>query len=310
MAPLISHRVVIADDLGARIATHALLHSRYRIHAVHNENVVSEDALALGPFDRQGHLARPILTVLLQGTARISAHGKTAWLAPGDVVAMDSKAPIVMRQEGAPYMAIAFEWDDGGLGARPAAFTRGTLGATELRAAHGIWNDIVEGSADARTAVSLSSVVGLGLDLRPGEALDEDPLETHVRLSLALDACFSNLRVQPMIADLERDLALSTRHLNRLVLDFNTKYGFNATGWRDARNRRRLLVGASLMTSPGATAEGVAREVGYQSLSAFTKALTDAGFPPPSAIAARVAALRDGPSPLTRESAPERSERP
>jgi len=283
------------NELSARIATHALLHSRYRIHAVHNENVISEDALALGPFHRQGHLERPIVTVLLEGAARISAHGRTAWLGRGDVLAMDSKAPIVMRQEGPSYLALAFEWDERFPGARPPAFTQRVLDEVGLRRARGLFSDIVGGCANGTTAADLAALVDLGLDVRPDVDVDEEPLDTHVRLSSALDGCFSNLRGQPMIADLERDLALSTRHLNRLVMEFNAKYGFNATGWRDARNRRRLLVGASLMTAPGATAEAVAHAVGYQSLPAFTKALTDAGFPPPSAIAGRVEALRAGP---------------
>lgn len=83
-------------------------------------------------------------------------------------------------------------------------------------------------------------------------------------------------------------LGLSTRQLNRLIADYNERYGFNAGGWIDTRNRRRLMFGATFMTVPGATAKDVAQLVGYQSASAFTRALKSAGLPPPSTIAGEV----------------------
>ncbi len=290
---LVSHRAVVVDELGATIASHALLHPHYRINAVHNENVVAEDALAMIPFQRVGRLERPIATILLDGAARISAHGEVAWLEPGDVLAMDSKGAIVMRQEGPRYASLVLEWDEGWLGARPAPFARGTLSGSRLAEANAHWAALRQGDARAPFPREVISLFDLGLVARTDAELHETPTTRAARLSAALDVCFSNLRDQPMMSDLERELGLSTRHLNRLVLELNARYGFNATGWRDARNRRRLLVGMCLMTSPNATAEVAARAVGYQSASAFTAALGEAGFPPPSAIAGVVAAFRE-----------------
>ena len=51
-AMLISHRETVMPSLGARLETHALVHSAYRIHAVLRRNVVSEDALLLRGFHR------------------------------------------------------------------------------------------------------------------------------------------------------------------------------------------------------------------------------------------------------------------
>jgi chromate transport protein ChrA len=79
--------------------------------------------------------------------------------------------------------------------------------------------------------------------------------------------------------------------VNRRVAEFNRRYGFNASGWRDTRSRRQLLMGATLMTAPGAVAERVAAAVGYGSARAFHRALDAAGLPAPSAIAATVQSL-------------------
>lgn len=56
------------------------MHRCYRIHAVDNRAVVSEDALMLRAFERRGFVGRPCATVLLEGTARLSAHDRTEWL--------------------------------------------------------------------------------------------------------------------------------------------------------------------------------------------------------------------------------------
>ena len=88
------------------------------------------------------------------------------------------------------------------------------------------------------------------------------------------------------MGELSDRLGVSTRQLNRIVKDYNETYGFNATGWIDTRNRRRLLIGATLMTAPKATASYVARVVGYRSATAFARARGLAGLPPPSEIAA------------------------
>ena len=290
-----SHRAVVVPELGARVSTHALLHPRYRLHAVLNRRVVCEDAVLVRSFDRRGRRERPIATMLLDGAARIRAHGRSARLAAGDVLAMDEKSAIVMRQEGERYAALAFEWDVDWLELRPEPFTAARLDDRVRAELLALFESIVAGGGAAGAVVRVAEVLraaGVGLRV-PGASECEEPSlpEKTVALAAELDALFSRLAEQPMLADLERRLGVSARQLNRLVSAFNQRYGFNAAGWRDARNRRRLFVGFALMTAPGATAELIARAVGYRSLSAFTHGLTEAGLPPPSAIAEVVASL-------------------
>ncbi len=290
-------------ELGAWVATHAIIHTRYRLHAVHNGRVVCEDALVLRSFDRRGHLDRPIATMLLDGAARIGAHGHLAWMAPGDVLAMDSKGAIVMRQEGSRYAALTFEWDPGFLGprpARPAPLVAARLPDATRRDVEAVFAEVVAGEASVNAVrCVVSALRGAGVDLRLPSAVEctEPVPERTGALASAIDGLFSRLDEQPMLADLERALGVSSRQLNRLITAFNERYGWNAGGWRDARNRRRLFVGAALMTAPDATGELVARAVGYRTLSAFTNALTEAGLPSPSAIPAVIATLRGDPAP-------------
>lgn len=61
--------------------------------------------------------------------------------------------------------------------------------------------------------------------------------------------------------------------------------------WLDARNRRRLMLAATLLTSAGAGAAQVARIVGYQRPETLARAFSSAGLPKPSQIRAEVAAL-------------------
>jgi hypothetical protein len=290
-----SHRSVTVSALGARVSTHALLHPRYRLHAVENRRVICEDAVLMRSFDRRGHTGRPIATLLLDGAARISAHGRHAWLAPGEIVAMDEKGAIVMRQEGERYAALAFEWDPSFLGPRPEPFLSARIDDGARAELDALFARIVAGEGTAAAVVRVVGVLrAAGLALRaPTETeCTEEVSAKTAALAGALDGLFSRLDEQPMIADLERKLGVTSRQINRLVAAFNERYGFNAAGWRDARNRRRLFVGLALMTVPGATGELVARAVGYRALTAFTHALTEAGLPPPSAIAGAVASLR------------------
>jgi len=297
-----SSRRIEAMRLGAALSNHALVHSRLRLHAVKNARVVSEDELLLRAFPRAGAVGRPVVTLLLAGRGRVRAHGREAWLEGGDVLGMDHKGSVSMRQEGEAYSALAFEWDADFLGPRPKAFQQARLTGTAKDEASAVWEAIVrgEGRPEALVARHLRVLAELGFPVRSASEaeLAEAVPEATQKMSRGLDFALSNLEGQPMTADLEKVLGLGARQVNRLVQSFNAHYGFNATGWRDTRNRRRLMMGATLMTAKGATVSYVARVVGYRSPTAFARALADAGMPPPASIPALVEGLA-GPALLT-----------
>jgi AraC-like DNA-binding protein len=262
---------------------------------VKNARVVSEDDLLLRAFPRAGAVGRPVVTVLLAGRGRVRAHGEETWLEAGDVLGMDHKGAVSMRQEGEAYAALAFEWDVELLGPRPPAFQRARLAGTTKDEATALWEAIArgEGRPEALVERHLRVLSQLGFPVRTASAteLAEPVPEATQKMSRGLDFALSNLEGQPMTADLEKVLGLGARQVNRLVQAFNARYGFNAAGWRDTRNRRRLMMGATLMTAKGATVSYVARVVGYRSPTAFARALADAGMPPPASIPGIVAGM-------------------
>lgn len=298
-AMLLSHRRVRVRELGAAHATHAVVHSRYRVHVVDNARIVAEDRLFAPSFPRRDRVRRPVATVLLDGRARISGPGGDHWLEPGSVTLIEGKGSIRMRQEGMPsYRSVSFEWDREWMGGSVGGVQPGSLDPAALERVRRIGELIARsGTASAQVAAAvaeLSAILranGVPLEHRgPGELL-EPVAPRDAELSHALDAGLSNLTAKPMLVDLRDTLDVGARQLNRLVASFNKRYGFNAGSWQDTRTRRRLMIGANLMTAPGATTELVARAVGYGSAAAFCHALAAQGLPSPGALARHVSEL-------------------
>src|SRR5262245_55049973 len=113
---LVSRRTFFHASVGASHATHAVVHSRFRLHAVRSRGIVLDDRLYLrGPqwasvqsartdgtppavFDR-GMLARPIVSVPLAGRLCVLGGGRVRWLEPGELVVAGSKAAMRVRQQ-------------------------------------------------------------------------------------------------------------------------------------------------------------------------------------------------------------------
>jgi AraC-like DNA-binding protein len=280
-----SSRRVEANKLGAYLSNTALVHTQCRMHAVKNARVVNEDLLLERGFVRAGGVSRPVMTILLDGVARVSAYGEHHWLEAGDVLVVAAKQEVHMRQAGEAYASIAFEWSPTFLAPPRDRVERSKLSAKDQETARETWKAARdESTPPARVLERLLALLGK----KPAGPLDERVPERAEDLTRLLDEALSALAKQPMMNELSDALGVSTRQLNRIVRDYNETYGFNATGWIDTRNRRRLLIGATLMTAPKATASYVARVVGYRSATAFARALGLAHLPPPSEIAAEV----------------------
>lgn len=295
---IVSRRITAIPALEASLATHALVHSAFRLHVVRNHGVVSEDRLSLRAFERKGHLGRPVLTVVLAGRARIDVGGEARWLTPGELSLVPFKDSVVMRQEGARFESLALEWEPGTLGDRPRAWETARLPVAIIEQLRRLVDAVADPEADQAISaarfsaiVSLLRATGAPFAPTPAGALLEDVPEHMGSLSRALDLTLSRLADSPMMVDLDRALGVTPRHLQRLVTAFHQRYGYNATGWRDALNRRRLLLGAAMMTAPRATTERVALAMGYGSATAFCRALAQARLPSPSAISGTVAGL-------------------
>lgn len=302
---LVSQRQIVAAKLNAWLSTAALLHRAYRVHAVDNRAVISEDALMLRAFDRAGFVGRPCLTVLLEGRARISAYGQHRWLDAPSALVMDYKSAIVMRQQGVRYRALVLEWDVTDDNRRPKPFQSIDDPAVFLQAEL-LWGQLREAKSGlhsppllATLEATLAALAHAGFGVQDGAVLPlvEPVDEATLQLSLALDRALSAMDDQPMVIDLSDSLQLSPRHVQRLVSAFHARYGFNARSWQDTRRRRRVMMGAALMTTEHASPVYVSHVVGYRSPQAFARALAQAGLPSPLQIRAEVARCANEPPP-------------
>jgi AraC-like DNA-binding protein len=302
---LLSHRKTGIDRLGASMQTHALFCERFRVHAVENRQVVSEDRLSALAYDRLGKVGRPVVTVLLEGAARIEAFGRSAWIAAGQASVVEAKGALLMRQSrnGERYRAIVVEWEPGHIGPRPEGFRTFDAPSSALRDAEAIEAAVTNAElADGAGATILAAVenvcgaLGIPLALEPASEAASAERKTDAatrELSRALDDLLSDMRDRPMMVDLHSRLGVSERTVNRMVQDFNARFGFNASTWQDARSRRRVLISGALLTANGATASEVAEAVGYSSLPSLTRALKQAGMPSPRDVPRFVRELSD-----------------
>jgi hypothetical protein len=294
---LVSRRCVDVPEIGARISTFAVAHGAYRVHVVRNRNVTCDDGIYLAAMARLGHVSRPVLTVILRGTARVRVASYERWLGPGDMLAVPEKGRVAMRQQGERFESVAIEWTPGTIAGNACAIEHGRLDARALASVIAATERLHQTDDTANAAACLGDLLstlracGAPFDhVEAGELVTPVP-ERVVRLSRALDDALSRLDGGPMLVDLEATLKLSQRQIHRIVTRFNRDYGFNSGGWRDTVSRRRLLVGSSLMTAPGARTDTIARALGYASPTGFCHALALADLPSPGVISDVVARL-------------------
>lgn len=292
---LCSQRRVGVERIGAYLSTIALLHPHYRVHFVENAHVISEDALSLRAFHRVGATGRPTCTILLEGAARISAFGSHYFLEPGSVLLVSKKQSICMRQEGPRYRAIALEWTLGQFGPTPSKDTEEfRLQTHDLNKLEELWGSPFSGEYLLRKIEQMLKILnesGLPFENTAPSELSHQVAPRMRELNQALDEVLSQNGSRPTTVDLEERMGLSSRQLNRLVEQYNRTYGFNSEGWRDTVKRRRIMLGACLMTAPGVKVIEVAKTVGFSTAEAFAQALAEAGLPAPSKILGEVKQL-------------------
>lgn len=267
----------------------------FRVHAVDNVGVVSDDRLSTLAYERVGKVGRPVLTVILEGHARIEAFGRAAWLAAGEVSVVEAKGAIVMRQSRARerYRALVVEWEAPTVGPRPSGFASMAASASLLRDAEALFGALAPHAEDpGRDACVLRAIAAVGAGVGTTLSPHPEPVPKVTKaLSEALDELLSDMRDRPMMVDLHTRLGVSERTVNRMVQDFNTRFGFNASTWQDARSRRRVLLSAALLSADGVTASEVADAMGYGSLPSLSRALKLAGMPSPRDVSGFVADL-------------------
>lgn len=280
------------------LETHALLGPRARVHAFLLSGLVSEDLLHLEAFRRVGRLERPVAAFLLEGRAVVRAGTRRREVVAGQAFFLDSRAAFSMRQEGPRYRSVVAEWDRAETTARRRPLALWTMDGAVRARMEALWGGLRSAPAARPTVRDVWSELRAALrdrDIEPPEAaaFGGAARPAHARVAAAVDAVIADLAHDPMQVDIEALTGLSSRHLRRLVQALHELYGYNATTWRDARNRRRLMMAVALLGVGAHRARDVSRWVGYRTPQTMARAFSIAGYPPPSQIRARTEALRD-----------------
>lgn len=152
-------------------------------------------------------------------------------------------------------------------------------------------------SSEASTAETLSEGSALARSLgAPLPALSAeqfvDPTPLDLAIAGAMVQQFALLSTEATATSLADAVGRSPRQLQRVVQDFNRRYGLNAGNWRDTRNRWRLQTAVLLLSLPSLSIAEIAAEVGYRSPNALARAFAKVGFPAPAEL--RQELLTDG----------------
>lgn len=293
---LVSHRVIREPRLGALIAEHSVLHSRYRLILQIRRGVIDDPSLFAHDFRRQLSIDRSTLLLSLAGDLRIVGEGGTREFATGTCATeLRSRRWSVRKAETSAFLLI--EWEPGSLGTRllepapparisPLAFQRLCKAVQPVTRSD---LDQADAAKMMREITQILRAEGFPFEKPDPEELIEEVPDWAVVLGKAVDRAISSLIEDPMLVDLEDSLGWSERQIQRRIKEFHERYASRIDGgWRSLHRGWRFSVGASLMSTPTATTEKVAKLLGYSSPRAFCDAFANAGLPSPGALGQRL----------------------
>lgn len=284
-----SRRMLDVADLGAHHEVVAWIEERMRIHVVRTSRLTCDDRLYQLAFGRADAGSRSLVTLVLSGELFVDTGASCVRCGPGQGIYLPTKGELLVRTEGERYEALVLEWD-----AHERA-PQQTL-THDPRITQPLANLLVgapkpEPHTFAALLRAVDEVAPARL-VRPSGPRTAAPKTLRAQeIADALDAVLSSLDTHPMATDLEERLGVSGRQVTRMVEAFRERYGYGALNWLDARNRRRLMLAATLLTAEGARVAEVARAVGYQRPETMARAFATAGLPKPRNVRGYVEGL-------------------
>jgi AraC-like DNA-binding protein len=270
---------LVAESCSLRRQEFALRRTCYR-RIVVDERMLSDSFPLLQPPSRLQ------VFVLLEGKLRLEHDGLVWDVAPGEAWLVGTSMQTGARFEDATFLDL--EWT--------SPHAPSIVRPTRLKSPHpdearrvaralervppsqlALLDDTFELLRGAGAPIELTAQVLLG-----------GPSERDRRIARAMEEQLSSLRTKASALHLGDDAKLSPRQLQRLVHEFNLRYGMNAGNWRDTRNRWRVQIAAVLLSRRELTVRAIAEEVGYGNAASLARAFAIAGFPAPIELRERL----------------------
>lgn len=271
-----------SPSAGLILEVSSLRRPEFALRSTTYRNVVVDERLLTASFPFVSPSSRVIAAVMMSGVLDIDEGGETLRVGPGEAALLGVSSMRRTRWERAVYVDL--EWAPRASSARAAGAKPTRLRTPERDRVAKLAAALADRSSDQRAtladAFDLFRSIGAPLELSV-EALEGEPTDRDRGLALAIEEQLQHLSSRATTLHISDSMRLSPRQIHRLVEEFCTRYGMNATNWRDARNRFRLQFAALLLSVPGTTVATIAAEVGYASPNALARAFAKAGFPPP-----------------------------
>jgi len=238
-------------------------------------NVVVDERVLSPVFDLIAPPSRMLALLVLEGEMFVETGGRTIRASAGNGIMLEAKLLASARHEKTTTLEL--EWNAPETAPpeslRPFDVDRAAAIATELSA---------PGSQRALLERSFALCRELGVPLgHEIDRLEGSPTDRDRRIACAMEEQLAHLSSRATTFHLGESAKLSPRQLQRLLQDFNSRYGISARTWRDTRNRWRVQIAAVMLSVPELSIAAIAKEVGYASGNALARALVNAGLPSP-----------------------------
>lgn len=274
-------RTVSMQELGAQRHYVGLIRPGFRLYVVQSNGIVV-DSRSLGDSAAR-LLARPVIshiTIPLVGRF-IARRENEIELEPGSAL-VDTRVEPDERWDDLRFTALCVEWD--------ARF--GSTGSTgvfrlldaELELMKEVARAMMAGTLHPTDLHRLLEALAAHTLLDPTRFMLFDeaaPTRAH-EFAVATNALFTNFGAHPDLADLQKTLGFSTRHIRRTLRELGPWSPVGGHSFRSRLRQYRVWLAPSLMTAPGATVKRVAAALGYRSPNALILALRQEGMPSPS----------------------------
>ncbi|MDX2092278.1 MAG: hypothetical protein SFX73_30720 [Kofleriaceae bacterium] len=282
--------LVAASDrqFGAsRLRSILILERRFRIHLVLRDRLVFDTTFAArglgGPIATLYYIASGKMQL---AGGEVMGPGRAYVLAASEFEAVEANAQH-FRSWGEPSIILDFKLRTEDIKV-PVGLAHGpiALGEKTLAAMHAMTEGLragvaVEGHTPALLAGLVEDVV---IPADVASSIVETEPEPLVRLWAGLTPLYQNQLTSASIFEIKKVTGMSVRQLARDIKLMTKTFGLPGEGFRDTAKVMRLRTAVVLLSSPGATATEVARQVGYRSLEAMGRAFRDAGLPAPSVV--------------------------